>query len=198
MGEKDIDLLTKIGEVCLNRGVFIIDDLVYRDISYDKDNLAKPIATIPGMFRNTISLFGLSKSYGLASVRAGFVVADELIIREIVNRIFQEIDSSSSLTAYSLAGAFNNTPERKQLYDEYFTELREEYDYQMTKVEQMYAKLYLEVTKYLDNAIDNQNNAVANIISYEQRMANVNATEDEKIKGKIVEKAELKKIQNLF
>ena len=75
-------------------------------------------------------------------------------------------------------------------------ELREEYDYQMTKVEHMYAKLYLEVTKYLDNAIDNQNNAVANIISYEQRMANVNATEAEKVKGKIIEKAELKKIQN--
>ena len=129
MGEKDIELLTQIGEVCLNRGVFIIDDLVYRDISYDEDNIAKPIATIPGMFRNTISLFGLSKSYGLASVRAGFVVADELIIREIVNRIFQEIDSSSSLTAYALAGAFNSTIERKKLYDSYFKELREEYKY---------------------------------------------------------------------
>ena len=57
MGEKDIELLTKIGEVCSSRGVFIIDDLVYRDISYDKNNIAKPIATIPGMFRNTISLF---------------------------------------------------------------------------------------------------------------------------------------------
>ena len=129
MGEKDIDLLTKIGQVCLDRGVFVIDDLVYRDITYDKDNIAKPIASIPGMFRNTISLFGLSKSYGLAAVRSGFVVADELIIRETINRIFQEIDSSSSLTAYSLAGAFNTTPKRKKVYDEYFGQLREEYKY---------------------------------------------------------------------
>ena len=44
MGEKDTELLTKIGQVCLDRGVFVIDDLVYRDISYDKDNIAKPIA----------------------------------------------------------------------------------------------------------------------------------------------------------
>ena len=84
----------------------------------------------------------------------------------------------------------------KDKHRDLIEELREEYDYQMTKVEHMYAKLYLEVTKYLDNAIDNQNNAVANIISYEQRMANVNATEAEKVKGKIIEKAELKKIQN--
>ena len=26
-------------------------------LTYDKDNIAKPIATIPGMFRNTISLY---------------------------------------------------------------------------------------------------------------------------------------------
>ena len=93
MGDEEEDLLKEIGEVCLQRGVFVIDDLVYRDLSFDGDNLAKPIATIQKMFRNTISLFGLSKSYGLASLRAGFVVADEIIIRELINRIFQEMDS---------------------------------------------------------------------------------------------------------
>lgn len=129
MGERDIELLTKIGNVCLERGVFVIDDLVYRDITFDKNNIAKPIATIPGMFRNTISLFGLSKSYGLASLRAGFIVADEIIIREVINRIFQEIDSSPSITGYALAGAFNATVERNKLYDEYFTELRDNYKY---------------------------------------------------------------------
>jgi aspartate/methionine/tyrosine aminotransferase len=129
MGEKDVELLTKLGEVCNSRGVFIIDDLVYRDVTFDKDNLAKPIATIPGMFRNTISLFGLSKSYGLAAIRAGFVVADELIIREIINRIFQEIDSSPCLTGYALAGAFNASEERNKEYESYFHVLRSEYKY---------------------------------------------------------------------
>lgn len=129
MGEKQQQLLSDIANVCLERGVFIIDDLVYRDITYDKDNIAKPIATIPGMFRNTISLFGLSKSYGLASLRAGFVVADELIIREVINRIFQEIDSSPSITGYALTGAFNNTDQRKIEYNKYFDELRKSYFY---------------------------------------------------------------------
>ena len=129
MGERETSLLKEIGNVCLKRGVFIIDDLVYRDITFDKNNIAKPMATIPGMFRNTISLFGLSKSYGLASLRAGFVVADEVLIREVINRTFQEMDSSPDIVGRALAGAFNTSEERKIVYNEYFEELRNLYMY---------------------------------------------------------------------
>lgn len=135
MGEKNADLLKEIGEVCLKRGVFIIDDLVYRDLTFDSQNIAKPIATIPGMFRNTISLFGLSKSYGMASLRAGFVVADEVIIRELINRIFQGMDSAPDIVGRALAGAFNVRPERDSIYQDYFSKLRTIYQekYQLLK-----------------------------------------------------------------
>ncbi len=127
MGEKDVELLTKISQVCLERGVFIIDDMVYRDITYDENNIAKPIATIPGMFRNTITLFGLSKSYGMASLRAGFLIADEIIIREVINRIFQEMDSSPDIVGRALMGAFNNSEKRNEAYKKYFKPLRKLY-----------------------------------------------------------------------
>ena len=81
------------------------------------------------MFRNTISLFGLSKSYGLASLRAGFIVADEIIIREVINRIFQEMDSAPDIVGRALVGAFNTSKERDIIYKEYFTELRNKYIY---------------------------------------------------------------------
>lgn len=127
MGEKDVELLTQISQICLERGVFVIDDMVYRDITYDENNIAKPIATIPGMFRNTITLFGLSKSYGMASLRAGFLIADEIIIREVINRIFQEMDSSPDIVGRALMGAFNNSEERNKEYKKYFTNLRKQY-----------------------------------------------------------------------
>ncbi len=127
MSEEHTELLKEIGEVCLKRGVFVIDDLVYRDIVFEEKDKAKPIATIPGMFRNTISLFGLSKSYGMASLRAGFVVADEIIIRELINRIFQGMDSSPDIVGRALAGAFNVSPERDRVYKEYFEGLRNIY-----------------------------------------------------------------------
>lgn len=127
MGENNIDLLTEISQVCLERGVFVIDDMVYRDITYDDKNIAKPIATIPGMFRNTITLFGLSKSYGMASLRAGFLIADELIIREVINRIFQEMDSSPDIVGRALMGAFNTSEEHNQTYKKYFKKIRNTY-----------------------------------------------------------------------
>lgn len=135
MGPKQEMLLKEIGEVCLKRGVFIIDDLVYRDLTFDSQNIAKPIATIPGMFRNTISLFGLSKSYGMASLRAGFVVADEVIIRELINRIFQGMDSAPDIVGRALAGAFNTSRKREKVYNDYFSKLRNIYQekYQLLK-----------------------------------------------------------------
>ena len=176
MGEKQIELLKEIGEVCLSRGVFVIDDLVYRDLTYDKDNIAKPIATIPGMFRNTISLFGLSKSYGMASLRAGFVVADEIVIREIINRIFQEMDSSPDIIGRALAGAFNTTKEREEEYNSYFKELREIYVYKFNllkalvngidsiKDSELSNKIELEIRSNID---DNElSNKVLNGLPY--------------------------------
>lgn len=127
MGEREAELLKQIGQVCLERGVFVIDDMVYRDTTFDENNIAKPIATIPGMFKNTITLFGLSKSYGMASLRAGFLIADEIIIRETINRIFQEMDSSPDIVGRALMGAFNASEERKIEYDKYFKKLRGEY-----------------------------------------------------------------------
>ncbi len=127
MGKSEYPRLKRIGEVCKENGVFVIDDLVYRDISFSEEEKALPIATIPGMFRNTISLFGLSKAYGMASLRSGFVVADEVIIREVVNRIFQEMDAVPAIIGEALGGAFNDTAYRNKEYQEYFSKLRQEY-----------------------------------------------------------------------
>ncbi|MEG0994615.1 MAG: aminotransferase class I/II-fold pyridoxal phosphate-dependent enzyme, partial [Bacilli bacterium] len=62
MSVKNKDLIEKIGDICLEKGVFVIDDLIYRDLTFDQDNLALPMASYPKYFNNTISLFGLSKS----------------------------------------------------------------------------------------------------------------------------------------
>ena len=125
MGECEKERLEELGKVIKDNNMFIIDDLIYRDICFDGD-IAKPISSLDGMFKNTISLFGLSKSYGMASLRAGFVVADEIIIREIVNKIFRELDAVPAIIGEALAGAFGSSEIE---YDEYFSKLREEYKY---------------------------------------------------------------------
>ena len=117
MNENNRQILEGIGNVCLSKGVFVIDDLIYRDLTYDRSNLAKPMGSYEKFFDNTITITGLSKSYGLASIRSGMVVANEVIIRAIRNKIFQTMDSSPVLQGRALAGAFNATDRRKIEYD---------------------------------------------------------------------------------
>ncbi len=142
MNENNKEILEGIGNVCLSKGVFVIDDLIYRDLTYDRDNLAKPMASYEKFFDNTITLTGLSKSYGLASIRSGMVVANEIIIRAIRNKIFQTMDSSPVLQGRALAGAFNASERRKREYDNYFNPIIEEYKYR------------LELLKALINGLD--------------------------------------------
>lgn len=129
MGKKQIKILEGIANVCVLNDMFIIDDLIYRDITYDRKNIALPIASIDGVFKNTISLFGLSKAYGLASFRAGFVVADEVIIREMINRIFQQMDAVPIIIGEALKGSFMVSHKRNRQYEKYFKKLNNEYLY---------------------------------------------------------------------
>ena len=89
------------------------------------------MGTYAKFFDNTITITGLSKSYGLASIRSGMVIANEIIIRGIRNYIFQTMDSSPVLQAKALAGAFNPSIKRYKEYNNYFNPIIEEYKYRL-------------------------------------------------------------------
>ena len=131
MNKKNSYLLEKIGDICLKKGVFVIDDIIYRDLTYDRENLALPMGTYKKFFENTITITGLSKSYGLASIRSGMIIASEIIIRGIRNLIFQNMDSSPVLQGKALAGAFNDTSRRYREYEKYFKHIMKEYEYRL-------------------------------------------------------------------
>ncbi len=131
MNESNRQILEGIGDVCLDKGVFVIDDIIYRDLTYDRENLSKPIASYKKYFDNTISITGLSKAYGLASIRSGMIIANEVITRAVRNMIFQTMDSTPVLQGKALAGAFNASDNRYKEYDNYFNPIIAEYKYRL-------------------------------------------------------------------
>ncbi len=131
MNESNKTILEGIGDVCLEKGVFVLDDIIYRDLTYDRQDLAKPMASYDKYFANTITITGLSKSYGMASIRSGMIIANEVIIRAIRDIIFQTMDSSPTLQGVALAGAFNCSPEREITYINYFNPIIDEYKYRL-------------------------------------------------------------------
>lgn len=129
MSKKNLSILHAIGDVCLEKGVFIIDDLIYRDLTFDRDNLAYPIAMDPKYFNNTISLFGISKAFALASFRAGVIVAPKVICQAINDMMYQHMVSMPVLQVASVVGAFNGSNRRYKYYNSYFKKIINEYKY---------------------------------------------------------------------
>lgn len=122
---KDKSLLLKVSRICKNAGIFIIDDLAYSGLEYDRKNISLPICSLDNNFDNTITLYTLSKSYGLAGLRSGMIVANEIVISLIRDRIFQMSDSLSTLQQVAISAVFKSDVELQK--EKYFAYITHEY-----------------------------------------------------------------------
>jgi len=77
--------LREVNEICRARGVYHISDEAYEYFTYDAAKHFSP-GSIEGSNEHTISLYSLSKAYGFASWRIGFMVIPEHLF-EAVNKI---------------------------------------------------------------------------------------------------------------
>jgi aspartate/methionine/tyrosine aminotransferase len=77
--------LREVNEICRARGVYHISDEAYEYFTYGGAKHFSP-GSIEGSGAHTISLYSLSKAYGFASWRIGFMVIPEHLF-EAVNKI---------------------------------------------------------------------------------------------------------------
>jgi len=77
--------LAAVNAICARRGVFHIHDEAYEYFTYDDARHFSP-GSLPGASAHTISLFSLSKSYGFASWRVGYMVVPAALA-EAINKI---------------------------------------------------------------------------------------------------------------
>ena len=124
---KDKLLLLEISNICKEAGVFVIDDLAYAGLEYDRSSPALPICSLKGHFDNSITLYSLSKSYGLAGIRSGMIIANEVIISLIRDKIFQISDSLSLIQSSAMCAIFSSEENAVREKEEYFFYITKEY-----------------------------------------------------------------------
>ncbi len=73
------EALQAVNEICRNHGLYHISDEAYEYFTYNGVQHFSPGA-IPGSGGHTISLFSLSKAYGFASWRIGYMVIPEHLL----------------------------------------------------------------------------------------------------------------------
>ncbi len=126
-GSNEKSLLLELSYICKEVGVFIIDDLAYLGLEYDRRNTALPICSLKGHFDNTITLYSLSKSYGLAGFRSGMIIANEIVISLVRDRIFQVFDSLSPLQQSAMSSIFKSDVQSQENKEEYLSGVTQEY-----------------------------------------------------------------------
>ena len=77
--------LRAVNELCRDRGIFHIHDEAYEYFTYPPARHFSP-GSIPGAGRHTMSLYSLSKAYGMASWRVGYMVAPDSLA-DAINKI---------------------------------------------------------------------------------------------------------------
>lgn len=65
--------LTAINQLCADKGLYHFSDEAYEYFTYDGVKHFSP-ASLPGAYKHTISFYSMSKNYGMASWRLGYVV----------------------------------------------------------------------------------------------------------------------------
>jgi aspartate/methionine/tyrosine aminotransferase len=76
------ETLSEINRLCARRGIYHISDEAYEYFTYDGAAHFSPGSLGGG--DHTLSLFSLSKAYGMASWRVGFLVAPELLFDDLI------------------------------------------------------------------------------------------------------------------
>ncbi|NQW04534.1 MAG: pyridoxal phosphate-dependent aminotransferase [Acidobacteria bacterium] len=95
--------LRAVNDLCRARGVFHIHDEVYEYFTYEQTRHFSP-GSISGAAPHTISLYSLSKAYGLASWRMGYMVIPESLW-DAVNKIQDTLLVCPPLVSQHVAAA---------------------------------------------------------------------------------------------
>jgi aspartate aminotransferase len=117
------DVLTRkqvesIARFAIENNLIVISDEAYEDLVHDGEHVS--LASMPGMFPRTISVYTLSKSYAMTGWRIGYTVADEPFMEFIRKLVLNSVNGISTPTQFAATAAMNAPPD-------YFTPLREEY-----------------------------------------------------------------------
>jgi aspartate aminotransferase len=86
------------------RDLIVIADEAYEDLVYDGEHFS--IASLPGMFERTISVFTLSKSFAMTGWRLGYAVASEPWMTGLRKTTLYSSNGVSTPTQWAALAAF--------------------------------------------------------------------------------------------
>jgi aspartate aminotransferase len=101
-----------IANLASKHGIWVLSDEAYEDVVFD-DARHVSIASLPGMYDRTISIYTFSKTYAMTGLRLGYVAAKDAKLRERMKKaLFYTASNISSVVQYGGAGALEGPQTR--------------------------------------------------------------------------------------
>lgn len=100
----------------MEHDLIMLCDCAFDDYVFDGKELLWP-AAVPGMWERTISVFTVSKSYGLSGLRVGYMVADTPVLDSILGKVPALMGCVSSIAQAGAAAALRDTTLLKQYHE---------------------------------------------------------------------------------
>lgn len=88
--------LEQVARVVQKNNLWLVSDEAYDGLTFDGQTHVS-IATLPGMFERTLSVFTFSKSFMFAGLRLGYVVASEDVVATLNKMMVHQLYSPSTL-----------------------------------------------------------------------------------------------------
>lgn len=99
----------QVAAFAIRHNLMVIADEAYEDLVYDEPHVS--IASLPGMAERTITVFTLSKSYGMTGWRIGYVVAPKRYREALQKVVLYTTNGVSTPTQWAALAAFTIEPE---------------------------------------------------------------------------------------
>jgi aspartate aminotransferase len=104
--------LQAIADLATRHGLWVLSDEAYEDVVFDEARHVS-MASLPGMYERTISIYTFSKTYAMTGLRLGYVAAKDAKLRERMKKaLFYTASNISSIVQYGGAGALEGPQTR--------------------------------------------------------------------------------------
>ena len=114
------DDITRIANLCRDRGLWLVSDEAYEDVVFDGEHVSP--GSVPDAYDRTISMFTFSKSYAMTGLRLGYLVARDPRLRERMKKVlFYTASNIASVVQFGGIGALEGP---QQSIDSFRQELR--------------------------------------------------------------------------
>jgi len=105
------DELTALGRLCLERGIRLLSDEIWSEITYPPASFTSALALDPEIAANAAVVHGFSKSFGLAGLRIGYVAFRDPAERHAVLQASEHpstVDGAATLSQIAAAAAYDH------------------------------------------------------------------------------------------